>query len=67
MLQVYQNKITLLKTGDRDLGWGELSVESMDIHMIPANHLTMLKKPHVQVLAEQLKACMINSLTNPSC
>jgi thioesterase domain-containing protein len=40
------------------LGWGELAVGGLEIHEIPSTHLGMLQEPHVQVLAEKLKACI---------
>ncbi len=64
--QVYPQRITLFRTSvkssiaDRDpsMGWDQLTVGRTEIHMIPGNHLTMLRKPHIQVLAEQLRACI---------
>ncbi len=63
--QVYPKRITLFKTSvqlriadDPSMGWGKLASEGVEIHLIPGNHLTMLRKPHVQVLAEQLRACI---------
>jgi len=40
---------------DSTLGWSELTVEGVEVHIVPGNHLTMLRKPNVQALAEQLK------------
>ena len=64
--QVYQGRITLLKSktnvknSDEDLtmGWSQLTSEKVDLHLVPGNHLSMLKKPHVQVLGEQLRRCL---------
>jgi amino acid adenylation domain-containing protein len=64
--QVYPNSITLLRTSsqssiahqDLTLGWSKLAEEKVDVHWVGGNHLTMLRKPHVQVLSEQLKACI---------
>jgi len=61
----YQNKITLVRstaqtsTSERDftLGWSELTNGKVEVIRVPGNHLTMLREPHVQVLAEQLKQC----------
>lgn len=39
-------------------GWGEFSAEPVDIHFVPGNHITMMTQPHVQVLAERLRACI---------
>ena len=59
----YEDKITLVRstsqtsTGDRDftLGWSQLTNDKVEVIKVPGNHLTMLRKPHVQVLAQQLK------------
>jgi amino acid adenylation domain-containing protein len=67
--QVYSSKITLLKNSeqgitanqDPSMGWGELAGGGVEIYSIPGNHLTMLKKPHVQVLTEQLRTCIENA------
>jgi amino acid adenylation domain-containing protein len=64
--QVYPKRITLLKTSvqssiaERDLsmGWNQLTVGGTEIYTIPGNHLTMLRKPHIQVLAAQLRVCI---------
>jgi amino acid adenylation domain-containing protein len=68
--QAYPNSITLLRTHvqsniahqDPTLGWSKLAGGGVDVHWVPGNHLTMLRKPHVQVLAEQLRACIEKAL-----
>jgi amino acid adenylation domain-containing protein len=67
--QVYPSKITLLKNSeqsiianqDPSMGWGDLAGGGVEIYNIPGNHLTMLKKPHVQVLSEHLRTCIENA------
>ncbi|WP_445214848.1 thioesterase domain-containing protein [Brasilonema sp. UFV-L1] len=64
--QAYPKQITLFRTNaqsstaerDPSMGWDKLAIGGTEIHMIPGNHLTMLRKPHIKVLAEQLKACI---------
>ncbi|NEQ24194.1 MAG: hypothetical protein F6K28_34745 [Microcoleus sp. SIO2G3] len=64
--QLYPNPITLLRTSgesntahkDPNLGWSQLSRRKVEVYQVPGNHLTLLKKPHVQVLAEQLRQCI---------
>jgi thioesterase domain-containing protein len=66
--QAYPGRVTLFQAMDKIagvssyhdplLGWGELAVGGLEIHEIPSNHLGMLQQPHVQVLAEKLKACI---------
>jgi thioesterase domain-containing protein len=70
--QVYPNRITVLRTStesstvqpDPTLGWSKLAGGGVDVQWVPGNHLTMLKKPHVQALAEQLRVCIEKALEN---
>lgn len=64
--QAYAGSIALFRTADSikqskdaTLGWAELAIGGVDVHTIPGNHLTMLKSPQVQVLAEQLQQYLI--------
>ena len=45
----------LLQAPERDMGWGRLSTEPVDVEMIAGSHATILQEPHVRVLAEKLK------------
>ena len=62
----YQGKITLLRTSkslisqpeDITLGWGELSTEEVEVHLIPGRHLNVLRKPYVIGLARKLKTLL---------
>ncbi len=46
---------------DSAWGWDKLSAQPVDIHFVPGNHITMVAKPHVQVLAELLtKTATVN-------
>ena len=64
--QTYPKKINLFRTKvqssiakeDPSMGWHQLTVGGTEIYHIPGNHLTMLRKPHIQILAAQLKACI---------
>ncbi|WP_373530791.1 amino acid adenylation domain-containing protein [Nostoc sp.] len=64
--QAYPKKINLFRTKtqssiakeDPSMGWDQLAVGGTEIHHIPGNHLTMLRKPHIQVLATQLRGCI---------
>jgi amino acid adenylation domain-containing protein len=63
--QAYPNRITLFRTSNQvskthptpTLGWNELTEAGVEVHIVPGNHLTMLRKPNVQVLAEELRKC----------
>jgi amino acid adenylation domain-containing protein len=65
--QVYPGRVTLFRSSeeppemvglDPTKGWGELSTEPVEIHIIPGNHATMGLEPHVRVLAECLQSCI---------
>ncbi|HCF30316.1 MAG TPA: non-ribosomal peptide synthetase, partial [Cyanobacteria bacterium UBA11049] len=66
--QPYPNAIALFRTcepqkksDDSTLGWSQLAMSNVQVHSIPGNHLTMLRKPHVHVLAEQLGRYLASS------
>jgi thioesterase domain-containing protein len=59
--QPYPSSVTLFSTyqhakeSEPTLGWSQLAA-SVEVNPVPGNHLTMLKKPHVQVLAAALQS-----------
>ncbi len=63
--QVYPGHITLFQAklrsskrySDAQGGWGDLA-KGVEVHEIPGDHTSILREPHVQVLAEKLKACL---------
>ncbi len=38
--------------------WGELASGGLEIYDVPGDHYSIFEEPHVQVLAEKLKACL---------
>lgn len=58
--QSYPNRVTLFKAVEpaiepnSTLGWDTLA-SSLQLHSVQGNHLSLLKPPHVQDLAQQLK------------
>ncbi len=40
------------------LGWSQLGLEKIEVHEVPGTHLTMMRDPHVSVLAELLNQCL---------
>lgn len=70
--QPYRGRATLFRASeeavagsqDLTLGWEKLATEGVALHWIPGNHLTMVREPHVQVLAKQLRACLEQSQAN---
>lgn len=63
--QPYPNRITLFKAAEQPdplkheptLNWSALTSD-IQLHQVPGNHLSFLKQPHVQVLAQQLGKCL---------
>ena len=70
--KVYPHRITLFRSGeqlsmnhqDPTLGWRELTAQKVEVIKVPGNHLTMLRKPWVEVLAQQLKQCLDRELSD---
>jgi amino acid adenylation domain-containing protein len=68
--QVYAGRATLFWSEynsiyiDRypELGWGDLVAGSLDIQHVSGDHDTLMKEPHVQVLAEKLKFTINQSI-----
>ncbi len=64
---VYPGKVTLLRAsqrpsnGDPTLGWSAFAAGGVAVHTVPGDHYSMLREPHVQVLAEGLAACLADS------
>ncbi|GET39923.1 type I polyketide synthase [Microseira wollei] len=63
---VYAEKIHLFRTNeklweverDNTLGWSNFAKGGVEIHQIPGHHLSVLRTPNVQVVAQKLKACL---------
>lgn len=70
--QRYPGKITLFRAVEsadesthkhkqhESLGWNQLTTEAVKVYEIPGNHFSILKQPHVQALAAQLKCCFVS-------
>ena len=47
---------------DKELGWGKLAAGGVDLHYVPGKHgASVLREPHVRVLAEELRQCLLQS------
>ncbi|MEA5503584.1 amino acid adenylation domain-containing protein [Halotia wernerae UHCC 0503] len=63
---LYPGQITLFCAQERTvdsatdplLGWGELATGGVEVYTVPGSHFSMLRQPHVQVLAKQLNICL---------
>ncbi len=56
--QMRQLKAEAARRADPTMQWTGLAAEGVDVHVVPGDHLTMLRKPHVQVLADTLARCI---------
>jgi amino acid adenylation domain-containing protein len=63
--QPYPHQLTLFKATEQPdslqheptLNWNLLA-NNIQLHHVPGNHLSLLKQPHVQTLAQQLRQCL---------
>jgi thioesterase domain-containing protein len=64
-MRPYPGRITLFRPTEapvpvstpRDRNWGRLA-STVDVIFVPGLHHTMVKEPHVRVLAQQLRSCL---------
>jgi amino acid adenylation domain-containing protein len=64
-LRPYPGRLTLFRPTESpvpvqiapDRNWGKLAA-GVDVHFVPGQHHSMVKEPHVQVLARQLRLCL---------
>ena len=60
----YPGQITLFRPSEApflvpttdDRGWGKLA-DAVEVHFVPGQHHSMVKEPHVRVLARKLRSC----------
>lgn len=62
--RVYPDRLTLFMTGSEQSGktqkWRALTTQELNVHTIPGNHYSILKKPNLYHLAELLKESLDN-------
>jgi thioesterase domain-containing protein/acyl carrier protein len=66
---VYPGYVTLFRASkqpagyntDRDLGWERLAAGGVEVHEIPGYHGSIVMEPRVRILAEQLRACLVEA------
>ena len=69
---VYSGRLTLFQASEEQqtgvepehLVWSKFSSRPVTVYPVPGNHFTILSRPHVQILAEQLKMCIAQSIEN---
>jgi len=66
--KIYSGSITLFKSSqfksskplsqakDNFLGWQNLTTTEIKTHVIPGDHFSILKQPHVEIMAEKLRS-----------
>jgi thioesterase domain-containing protein/acyl carrier protein len=58
--------ITVFKAKDswgaQDMGWQELAQGPLEVHVLPGDHYSMIKEPHVKELVKVLATCMDKAL-----
>ena len=70
--QPYEGAVTLFRASEKslrgdhdpDAGWTELARGGLQIFEIPGGHVSIMSEPQVQVLAEQLTACIDKAQTS---
>jgi len=69
--QKYAGHVVLFRThttaesdDDPSLGWNELAQGGVDIHFVEGNHHSMLRRPHVDFLAERFRTALLKAKPN---
>jgi amino acid adenylation domain-containing protein len=68
--QLYAGGITLFRASELveehdakgSMGWSDLASGAVDVHLVPGSHYTMMRKPHVETLAEYLRSAIGQAL-----
>jgi len=53
--------MSLFRAGDPKMGWDHLVRGGVDVRIIAGGHNTILEQPHVQPLAAQLQASLLEA------
>ena len=62
----YGGRITVLRTArqpywrirDEALGWRERTTQPVELHIVPGDHVSLLREPHVTAVAGTLTSCL---------
>ena len=67
----YAGRVTLFRAvesttlhRDTTLGWRALASRGVEVHEIPGDHYSMVREPHLRVLAERIKDCLDEALSS---
>jgi pyochelin synthetase len=68
--QPYPGRVTLFRAGDRPLdetdetlGWEALAADGVSVRVLPGDHYTIVRQPHVAALADELRASIEEAQT----
>jgi thioesterase domain-containing protein len=50
-----------IAAGDPTKGWGNWASGGVELHTVPGDHYSVVREPHVKVLAEKLLVCLRNA------
>jgi amino acid adenylation domain-containing protein len=70
--RVYGGRLTFFQAADRpgdwdpQAAWGGLVTGGIEVQAVPGGHVDMLRRPHVQVLAQRLSRCLERATGRPS-
>ena len=51
---------------DPTLGWGEIAAGGVEVQRVPGDHYSMLREPHVNALAGELRARLETAVAGAS-
>jgi thioesterase domain-containing protein len=54
-IHLFQAEDSELATDDPSMGWSPLALKGVEVCLVPGNHKTLLRPPHVHVLAAKIK------------
>ncbi|HEV7377438.1 MAG TPA: amino acid adenylation domain-containing protein, partial [Pyrinomonadaceae bacterium] len=57
-ITLFKAEETTTEPGDSERGWDDFALEGVELLTVPGDHFTMVREPHVRVLAEYLARCV---------
>jgi thioesterase domain-containing protein len=66
LFQTVPSKSFWMRHKEPYAGWDRVAAGGVEVHEVPGGHQTIIKEPHVQVLAARLKTCLEQAQTSSS-
>jgi thioesterase domain-containing protein len=66
LFQAAPSKSFWMRRNEPYAGWDRVAAGGVEVIEVPGGHQTIIKEPHVQVLAALLKTCLEQAQTNSS-